>query len=320
MRIAVADQDLLRQRAVFALIRGQAVRIGEYPALREDLLRGIRRDDDEERRYVRFAHGIVIEAVIRAETRPGRGPVVARGQRRFADHPLALFEQEFNVQAVRQCDVLIRPLLFNGRDVRAGLLRLILRQEVELDLAVGFGCAALEIVNLQLVVARREVHLAYVLVAGLAQVLNDDLARSEVDAAVQRAVNAADIHDQLFVDEHDKVIISAEFEDHVLRGLLVVVIGRQELVRAVLTAVVRQPEIDLRIDAEEVVDRTVLLNQRRRVKGGIVVHREQAGDVLRAVARAQGQHVRPLVDIEAILARLIHSAVLAAVIAVGEGL
>ena len=102
------------------------------------------------------------------------------------------------------------------------------RHEVELELHVGVGGAALQVEELKGVVgavgegvaveARSVLIRLLVLVLQCAVVITVHLnvARTKVDAQTRAVVNTADITHEDIVDEHPDVIIAGELEHHVV--------------------------------------------------------------------------------------------------------
>ena len=103
------------------------------------------------------------------------------------------------------------------------------RHEVELELHVGVGGAALQVEELEGVVGvvgegvvfpARVAGLARLLVLALQRavviVVYLNVARMKVDAQTRAAVNTADITHEDIIDEHPDVIIAGELEGHVL--------------------------------------------------------------------------------------------------------
>ena len=102
------------------------------------------------------------------------------------------------------------------------------RHEVELELHVGVGGAALQVEELEGVVgavgegvaveARSVLIRLLVLVLQCAVVIavHLNVARTKVDAQTRAVVNTADITHEDIVDEHPDVIIAGELEHHVV--------------------------------------------------------------------------------------------------------
>ena len=103
------------------------------------------------------------------------------------------------------------------------------RHEVELELHVGVGGAALQVEELEGVVGvvgegvvfpARVAGLARLLVLALQRavviVVYLNVARMKVDAQTRAVVNTADITHEDIIDEHPDVIIAGELEGHVI--------------------------------------------------------------------------------------------------------
>ena len=114
------------------------------------------------------------------------------------------------------------------------------RHEVELELHVGVGGAALQVEELEGVVgavfegvaveARSALFRRLVLAQqrAVAFVVHLNFARMKVDTQTRTAVNTADITHEDIIDEHPDVIIAGELEGHVLLIVRQAAVGLHE--------------------------------------------------------------------------------------------